>query len=189
MVSRTSSSSPRTGIVSGADRARLRERADDLIADQLEVRVAHRLLEAVGALLVDHLREDEDHRDLLGELAHDLDVVVLDACLAGVHAVPEQVDVLLGRALAVLGDQPLVVADDRALGVAELDALGVVERHRDLGVLEALDHLRDRPADAGRGERLAEDRVDQRALADAGLADDEDVRVAELLRPRAGGRG
>ena len=33
------------------------------------VGVAHGRLEAVGALVVDHLREDEDHRDLGGELA------------------------------------------------------------------------------------------------------------------------
>ena len=57
-----------------------------------------------GAVVVDALREDENHGDLVGERPDDFDVVVLDARLAGVDAVPGGVDDVVRRTLARIRD-------------------------------------------------------------------------------------
>jgi len=57
-------------------------------------------LERSGALIVDALREDENDRHLVREGPDDLDVVVLDARLAGVDAVPGDMDDVVRRSLA-----------------------------------------------------------------------------------------
>ncbi len=164
-----------------ADPPCLRQSPNRLAAFDRQICLANRLRQSVGAVLVDRLGEHQHHRHFVRQRADDLDVVVLDARLAGVHAVPEQVDVLLGSGLARLGDDPLEVADHTVPRVAELNALGVVQRHRHVGVLEALDDLRDRSACPFLREPLAEDGVDEGALADPGLANDQDVCVTEPL--------
>ena len=159
----------------------LGECAHGAAAHDGKVDLADGRLQLVGSLLVDGLGEDQDDGHFLGELADDFDVVVLHPRLTGVHAVPEQVDVLFDRRLPRFGDHLLEVADDPVLRVAEFHAFRVVERHGDARVLEALDDLRDWPAGFRLRQRLAKHGVDERALTHPCLPDDEDVRVPEPL--------
>ena len=77
--------------------------------------------------------------------------------------------------------------EDRVALLAGLDALGVVHAEVAGRVRVVVEPLCDWPPVAGSGDAFAEDGVDQRALADAGLAEDGEVEAAEaLLLPAVG---
>ena len=110
----------------------------------------------------------------------DLDVVVLHSSLPRVDAVPGNVDDHVRAAFSGVRDGLHVIADHVLLRVPELDPRRVVDRHWHTGDVVSLDVLGHWLAGALLGQRNPEHGVDERALPDAGLSADEDVRVPEL---------
>ena len=135
-----------------------------------------------GAETARHLGEHQDHRQPeLVQRPDEVGLGRLEAAVAGPHAVPGDVQ-LIGQRLASHPVQVVAqLGDQRRVVTPDLEPPGVEDPERAALVQVEVLGPGDRLTDPGLRDLRSEDRVDERALADAGLAEDGQVEPTDLL--------
>ena len=104
---------------------------------------------------------------------------LLETFVGRPHAVPDCVHLIADRALPLLVDDPPHRAENGVGGLAGLEPLRVVEPERPIRHVVVLEPAPDGLPNARHGDIGAEERIDQGALPDTGLAEDREVHGAE----------
>ena len=128
------------------------------------------------------LTENHDDRYPHGhQPLHEVGLGVLETTVARSNDVPDHVDLIADRSTLALADLLAESGQDLVPGFAGLEALGVEHPDGEPVVREVLRPESHRHPVAGGCHIVAEDGIDQRGLAHARLAADQDVEAADLL--------